>query len=122
MRKVSLLTPPIVLCFNPRHTAFPPSDNELHKFLVDEGDIETSYRRAYSFMVALFQETTRVVRELRMQSASDDDPTLPEKFRLYMTEGQTMAQSNVNRRQFYENVVVKAKTVRTHFQWMLARE
>ena len=95
---------------------FPPSDRKLHDFLLDEGDVEASYRRAYSFMVALFQETTHVVSQLRAQLTSDDDTTIAEKFRLYMNEGQTMAQANVNRLHFYDRVVSKAKEVRLHFE------
>jgi hypothetical protein len=114
MRKASPLCVLISAYVNPVHAGFPPSDKELHDFLVDKGDIEASYRRAYSFMVALFRQTTRVVRELRAQSARDDDATLAEKFRVYMTEGQTMAKANPNRQKFYEKVIVKAKTVRSH--------
>ncbi|KAF8319201.1 hypothetical protein F5887DRAFT_378307 [Amanita rubescens] len=86
---------------------YPPADHEVRDFLTKKGTEGESYRRACRFIDALFQHTDHILKK-------EFDPKLKIeevacKFRMRMTEGQTMTMHNEFRRQFYQQVVQIAK-------------
>ena len=86
---------------------YPPADHEVRDFLTEKGTEGESYRRACCFIDALFQHTDDTLekefdKELEIEEVAY-------KFRMRMTEGQTMKMPNEFRREFYQQVVQIAK-------------
>lgn len=71
-----------------------------------EGTEAKSYRRASCFIDALFRHTAKILIDLNSQSGIEE---IARNFRISMTEGQTMKEHNVFRRQFYQEVIQMAK-------------
>jgi hypothetical protein len=67
-------------------------------------------RRAHAFIVSLFESTTTWVK--RQTSATIEKIT--ENFHLYMTQNQEHNRPNMNRAEFYQEVVGMAEWVCFH--------
>ncbi|KIL67286.1 hypothetical protein M378DRAFT_9526 [Amanita muscaria Koide BX008] len=83
-------------------TGYPPADLEVLNFLTIERQEEPSYRRACCFIDALFEHTDHTLQNFDSQWEIEKVAC---EFRIRMTEGQTMQQHNVFRRDFYQRVV-----------------
>ncbi|TFY75652.1 hypothetical protein EWM64_g8360, partial [Hericium alpestre] len=94
---------------DPNGQGFPPSDETLYKFFTGVPKDKTSAgERAQAFLLALFENVTKVVKKLIMDRPDVD---LATSFREYMTLGQTFTQQNKNREAFYKAVVLQAKAL-----------
>ncbi|KAM6504148.1 hypothetical protein JOM56_001091 [Amanita muscaria] len=98
-------------------TGFPPGDHVVSKFLVhDPFTPDDASHRAQAFLISLFETTAKTVpnldRMLRGKSVDADRPTSnAQKFRLFMSHGQTYSQTGKLRRNFYHQVIRRAETI-----------
>ena len=96
---------------------YPPPDNKVCDFLSrivpKENYLDKSYQRALSFLHALISITTKTISDIH---DTPNTPDLAEKFREYMSEGQSMSSSGPNRSGFYERVIQEAAKV-CHASW-----
>ncbi|KAM6495407.1 hypothetical protein JOM56_008113 [Amanita muscaria] len=83
-------------------TGYPPADLEVLNFLTIERQEEPSYRRACCFIDALFEHTDHILQNFDSQWEIEKVAC---EFRIRMTEGQTMQEHNLFRRNFYQRVV-----------------
>jgi hypothetical protein len=94
---------------NTRHLGFPPPDVAARNFLTmfdktDEEIEDTSYKRAWHFLRSLFLHTTKTISEL----GGDESTDRIQRFRQYMSEGQTFDSAGDKRKKFYLEVVRQA--------------
>ncbi|KAI0275350.1 hypothetical protein BC834DRAFT_45359 [Gloeopeniophorella convolvens] len=90
---------------NPNTTGFPPADVNLRRYLTRSDTTSESYKRMYTFLIALSEETAKT-----LESFGDVDP--PERiglFREYMTKGQSLRTVGEQRRTFYDAVLRRAE-------------
>ena len=97
---------------NTHHLGFPPPDEKVRDFLtplnIHDKDMENkSYNRACHFLYSLLIHTTKKIKELGGKSTDRI-----ERFRQFMSEGQTFASVGDNRKKFYDEVVNQAEEVR----------
>ena len=105
-----------------RSLGFPPTDNEVRKFLTsgkvynDRSTSESSYIRARYFLSALFYVAAETIKNIDAEYTPSEGDTKRayqiEKFRKFMSEGQTMGSSGPQRVNFYHEVVEKAEVCR----------
>ncbi|KAH8113148.1 hypothetical protein DFH11DRAFT_364549 [Phellopilus nigrolimitatus] len=85
----------------PGLSKLPPPDHRVRDFLGH--GLTPRYTEA--FFIALFQVALQALQELRKQAELHDYARLAGEFRLRMTEGQTLRNSNEYRRVFYDKVI-----------------
>ena len=94
---------------------FPPSDDNVHDWLLNGKGKMEAFTHAGAFLCALFTILLHHLKEINVaiSSLSDDEPnkSLVAKFWLLMTEGQTFASHGQPCRQFYAEVINLAKQV-----------
>ncbi|KAH8991830.1 hypothetical protein EDB83DRAFT_2534946 [Lactarius deliciosus] len=95
---------------------FPPADDEVREFLTNNQEYqgrnisESSYMRAHYFLKALFCVTVETIAKLDAPSEGGAKRTYHiDKFRIFMSYGQSMGSSGIQRVNFYHEVVDKAK-------------
>jgi hypothetical protein len=93
------------------YLGFPASEIDVHRFLTNPDSREEALLRAHYFLTSLFIEAAITVRELRGTGTFSDDD-LPDRFRIYMTDGQKRRAHNAKRKNFYANAVERANEVR----------
>ncbi|KAH9172091.1 hypothetical protein EDB89DRAFT_2070070 [Lactarius sanguifluus] len=93
-----------------------PTDDEVRKFLTNNQEYQgrniskSSYMRAHYFLKALFCVTTETITKLDAPSEGGAKRTYHiDKFRIFMSYGQSMGSSRIQRVNFYREVVDKAK-------------
>jgi len=106
---------------------FPPADDQVREFLthyqlrINKNAAETANIRARRFLKALFLKTAACIANLdvssranrtRRRNHTSRKVDIIEKFREFMSEGQSMGTSGHKRREFYESVIVEAKVRR----------
>ncbi|KAH9174011.1 hypothetical protein EDB89DRAFT_2068265 [Lactarius sanguifluus] len=94
----------------------PPADDEVREFLTNNQEYqgrnisESSYMRAHYFLKALFCVTAETITKLDAPSEGGAKRTYHiDKFRIFMSYGQSMGSSGIQRVNFYHEVVDKAK-------------
>jgi hypothetical protein len=100
-----------------RLLGFPPADHDVRDFLtsIDPNNPEMdqiSFSRARHFLKALFCITERTIKELGGGDGACERENRAHQFRTYMSDGQSMASSGRQRKEFYQEVIGMAKTVR----------
>jgi hypothetical protein len=104
------------------HSGFPPGDYGVRRFLVHApftpNDAST---RARAFLISLFETTATIIpcldnklRDIISKLPPADRPTSnAQKFRLFMTAGQSYTRHGAQRKTFYSDVIRRAKEVST---------
>jgi hypothetical protein len=100
---------------NTHHLGFPPPDEKVRDFLTlfhmqGEDMARKSYNRACNFLCSLLIHTKKKIEEL-----GDESKDRIERFREFMSEGQTLHSVGDNRKKFYHEVVNQAEEVRRIF-------
>jgi hypothetical protein len=97
---------------NIRHLGYPPPDEKVRDFLTPfeqpHKDMEKrSYNRACNFLCSMLIHTKKKIEELGGESKDRI-----ERFREFMSKGQTYHSVGDNRKKFYHEVVNQAEEVR----------
>ncbi|KAH9063738.1 hypothetical protein EDB83DRAFT_801916 [Lactarius deliciosus] len=98
---------------------FPPADDEVREFLTSnqvyqgKSKSESSYMRMQYFLKALFCVTAETITKLDVDYIPSEGSAKRtyhiDKFRIFMSYGQSMGSSGIQRVNFYHEVVDKAK-------------
>ncbi|KIL57882.1 hypothetical protein M378DRAFT_357000 [Amanita muscaria Koide BX008] len=101
-------------------TGFPPADYVVSKFLVHAPFTpDDASRRAQAFLISLFEITAKTIPDLdrvlepiiSKMLAADRPTSNAQKFRLFMTYGQSSSQPGRLRKYFYDKVIRRAKFI-----------
>jgi len=101
---------------------FPPPDNDVRDFLMvversSKDPYEASSSRARCFIKALFRTTIATINAFEeaghtpIEGSASTTANCIQKFRAFMSEGQTIHSSGPQRSEFYREVVKMAKEV-----------
>ncbi|KAF8806794.1 hypothetical protein BYT27DRAFT_7233606 [Phlegmacium glaucopus] len=97
-------------------SGFPPGDAQVLDFLkpVPFDQIE-SYKRSQAFLISLFKAAYEILegiaKKIKGVSPEKRQELLSQKFREYMSAGQTFEKHGSNRVQFYNKVISQAKSL-----------